>query len=381
MVVARYAAAATNTARCEPSSTPSLMPWRTNNGPRSMRRASNATSPKPIEQGSPVRSEEVAQPERLALGRLGGRRPPRGSSSAGGSAAIAASSSGVTVSAPGPPMPAAAARHPRRPCRGTAARAHARTGHAPARTADRHEGPDGAAGDGVVADPQVGRDPVRADADAPWPEPVPTPVSSSAPSPSASSPGPARSVRNRTDVAISSSSVPSSTARPSSITTIRSARSSVERRWAITMVVRSLGDLAQRGVDLLLGARVDRRRGVVEHEDARVGEHRASDGDALPLTPRQREPALADGGVVPVGEGTRRTRAHRRPPPRGPRRRRSRRVARRQCCCARSRRTGTRPRTRRRPRAAVSRASRHARRCRRCGSIPAARRRTVGAAC
>ena len=61
-------------------------------------------------------------------------------------------------------------------------------------------------------------------------------------------------------------------------------------------------DLAQRGVDLLLGARVDRRRGVVEHQDPRVGDHRARDRDALALTAREREPALADDGVVPVGQ-------------------------------------------------------------------------------
>ena len=61
-------------------------------------------------------------------------------------------------------------------------------------------------------------------------------------------------------------------------------------------------DLAQRGVDLLLGARVDRRRGVVEHEDARVGEHRTGEGDALALTAGEREPAFADHGVVAVGQ-------------------------------------------------------------------------------
>ena len=48
--------------------------------------------------------------------------------------------------------------------------------------------------------------------------------------------------------------------------------------------------------------RVDRRRGVVEHEDARIGEHRARDRDALALTAGERETALADDGVVAQGQ-------------------------------------------------------------------------------
>ena len=59
---------------------------------------------------------------------------------------------------------------------------------------------------------------------------------------------------------------------------------------------------AQRLVDGRLGGGVDRGGGVVEHEDPRVGEHRAGQGDALALPARQREPALADEGVVAVGE-------------------------------------------------------------------------------
>ena len=63
-----------------------------------------------------------------------------------------------------------------------------------------------------------------------------------------------------------------------------------------------LHDLAQRRVDQLLGAGVDRRGRVVEHEHARVGEHGTGDGDALALAAREREAALADDGVVAVGE-------------------------------------------------------------------------------
>ncbi len=57
-------------------------------------------------------------------------------------------------------------------------------------------------------------------------------------------------------------------------------------------------DPAQRGVDLLLDARVDRRRGVVEQQDRGIREERAGQRDPLPLTARQREALLADDGVV-----------------------------------------------------------------------------------
>src|SRR5437879_4386760 len=44
--------------------------------------------------------------------------------------------------------------------------------------------------------------------------------------------------------------------------------------------------------------RVDRGSGVVEDEDARVDRERARDRDPLPLSPRERDPALADHRVV-----------------------------------------------------------------------------------
>ena len=60
--------------------------------------------------------------------------------------------------------------------------------------------------------------------------------------------------------------------------------------------------LAQRLLDRLLGARVDRRGRVVEDEDARVGQQRARDGQALTLAARQRQAALADARVVALGQ-------------------------------------------------------------------------------
>ena len=44
-------------------------------------------------------------------------------------------------------------------------------------------------------------------------------------------------------------------------------------------------------------------RGVVEDEDARVHDERPRDGDALALAAAEREAALADDGVVALGEG------------------------------------------------------------------------------
>ena len=56
----------------------------------------------------------------------------------------------------------------------------------------------------------------------------------------------------------------------------------------------SVEHLAQAGEDALLGGGVDRAGGVVEQQDPRVDQHRASQGDALTLAAGQAEPALAD---------------------------------------------------------------------------------------
>ena len=60
------------------------------------------------------------------------------------------------------------------------------------------------------------------------------------------------------------------------------------------IVVRPVHHLGERGADLVLLRRVDRRRRVVEDQDARVGEHRARDRDALALPARERVAVLAD---------------------------------------------------------------------------------------
>src|SRR5581483_9285489 len=59
---------------------------------------------------------------------------------------------------------------------------------------------------------------------------------------------------------------------------------------------------AQPRADLGLRRRVDRRGRVVEDEDARIDRERSRDRDALALAARQGDPALADHGVVALGQ-------------------------------------------------------------------------------
>src|SRR6185503_16932798 len=55
---------------------------------------------------------------------------------------------------------------------------------------------------------------------------------------------------------------------------------------------------AQTVLDERFALAVERRGGFVEDEDARIGEDRARDGDALALPARELHPALADDRVV-----------------------------------------------------------------------------------
>ena len=76
----------------------------------------------------------------------------------------------------------------------------------------------------------------------------------------------------------------------------------VESRWAMIERGAALHQRPQRVVDLLLDLHVDGAGGVVEHEDRRVDQQRAGDGDALALAARERVAALADDGVVALGQ-------------------------------------------------------------------------------
>ena len=60
--------------------------------------------------------------------------------------------------------------------------------------------------------------------------------------------------------------------------------------------------LAQAALDRRLGGRVDRRGRVVEDQDPRVGDQRPGDRDALALPAGERQAALADDGLVAVGQ-------------------------------------------------------------------------------
>ncbi len=61
-------------------------------------------------------------------------------------------------------------------------------------------------------------------------------------------------------------------------------------------------DLAQRGVDLGLQARVDGRGRVVEQQQPGVGDQRPGQRHPLPLAARQSKALLADHGVVALGQ-------------------------------------------------------------------------------
>ena len=168
--------------------------------------------------------------------------------------------------------------------------------------------------------------------------------------------------------------------RPASSTTMWSAATTVDSRWAIDQH-RAAGGRPGDGVaQRLLVDRVELRRRLVEQQQARPAQQRAGDRDALALAARERGAALADGGVEAVGEPRHElVEPVPRPAPRAarPRWRRARRSARSRAAC---RRTPAPP----------ARRSRSSRRswargispaaARRAGSSPRRGRRTVRAA-
>ena len=66
----------------------------------------------------------------------------------------------------------------------------------------------------------------------------------------------------------------------------------------ISSVVRPCKHAADRLLDLVFGGAVDGAGRVVQDQDARIGEQRAGDGDALALTAGERDAALADHRLV-----------------------------------------------------------------------------------
>ncbi len=76
----------------------------------------------------------------------------------------------------------------------------------------------------------------------------------------------------------------------------------VDSRCAITIAVRPGEQAAQARLDASLGVQVHVGGGLVQHEDARVGDQGAGEREQLALTGGQLRAALADLGVVAVGE-------------------------------------------------------------------------------
>ena len=112
-----------------------------------------------------------------------------------------------------------------------------------------------------------------------------------------------RTARRRARRAASSSAwVPRSTMRPSSSTRIWSAAWIVDSRWAITIDVRPASAVAERLLDQQPRSRSRGGGGLVEDHDGGVLEQHAGDGQALLLAARQPVAALADDGVVAVGQ-------------------------------------------------------------------------------
>jgi hypothetical protein len=99
------------------------------------------------------------------------------------------------------------------------------------------------------------------------------------------------------EVELDYSCVPCSTMRPLSSTTSRSIAAMVDSRWAMAITV-----LPSISLQLLLDRRLDlgveRRGRLVEHQDRRVLQQHAGDGDALALAAGELDAALADMGVV-----------------------------------------------------------------------------------
>ena len=68
----------------------------------------------------------------------------------------------------------------------------------------------------------------------------------------------------------------------------------------MTKLVRPCSSVVERLLNLALGARVDAARGLVQDQDARVGQRDAGDGQQLALALAQAAAALAEHGLVAV---------------------------------------------------------------------------------
>ena len=113
--------------------------------------------------------------------------------------------------------------------------------------------------------------------------------------------------------ASSSACVPCSTTRPASIATTRSACSMVDRRCAMTSVVRPCISPSSASCTARSTFAVQRRRGFVQDQHRRVLVDRARDRQPLALTARELAAVVADQRCPGPAAGRRRSRAGARP--------------------------------------------------------------------
>ena len=131
--------------------------------------------------------------------------------------------------------------------------------------------------------------------------------------------------------------------RPGRSTMMRSACWMVERRWAMTIAVRSRQHHVQPLLDLRLGQRVDAGGGLVQNDDRRVLQQHPRQRHQLPLAQREAAPALAHlaSASRPAAPRASRRRRSAAPPP--PPRRRWPPGGHSGCCRPPCRRRGTAP--------------------------------------
>ena len=97
------------------------------------------------------------------------------------------------------------------------------------------------------------------------------------------------------------STAASATTRPSWSRITRSQTSSVLGRCEMMTTKARLDGPVDRTLDPLLGLRIERARGLVEHEQARGADQGTGDPEPLELPAREVAPCLAELRVVPVG--------------------------------------------------------------------------------
>ena len=86
------------------------------------------------------------------------------------------------------------------------------------------------------------------------------------------------------------------------MTTIRSARTMVERRWAITTRVFVFDQAVERFLNKGLVFRIRKGRGLVQHHNGTILKHGAGQCDALAFSPGKPCPSVTDHGLEALGQ-------------------------------------------------------------------------------